>query len=258
MSKISEIFENKKAFVGFLTAGDPSLDKTEEYIVQMVNAGASMIEIGVPFSDPIAEGATIQNSNVRALSAKGGCTTDMVFDMVERVAEKVRIPFVFRAYMNQVFKYGYDRFFTRCRQAGVKGIIIPDVPTEEMDEVKEYAQKYDVDIISFVSMTSEERIQNIVNKAMGYVYFVPSEASKKDETGVIKDIDIMVKKIKAIRDIPVAVGCGIDNAERAAGMSAVADGIVVRSSLVKLVEKYGENAGSYIYDFVKDIVEALA
>ena len=154
MSKIREIFEDKKGFVGFVTAGDPSLEKTEEFILEMANAGASLIEIGIPFSDPIAEGNSIQEANVRALSVEGGCTTDMIFEMVERVSKKVSVPLVFRTYANPVFKYGYERFFSRCSQCGVKGIAIPDMRYAEQGEVAPYSEKYGVTILSEVKPAS--------------------------------------------------------------------------------------------------------
>ena len=154
MSKLRDIFENKKGFVGFVTAGDPSLDKTEEFILEIASAGASVIEIGIPFSDPIAEGSTIQEANVRALSVKGGCTTDMIFEMVERVSKKISVPLVFRTYANPVFKYGYDRFFNRCSQCGVKGIIIPDMPVVEQGEIAPFAKEYGVSILSEIKPTS--------------------------------------------------------------------------------------------------------
>ena len=131
MTKIEEAFQNKKAFIGFLTAGDPSLECTEKFIIKMEEAGAALIEIGIPFSDPIAEGPVIQSANVRALSNPNGCTTDQVFEMVERVSKKVSVPLVFLTYLNPVFKYGYDRFFARCASAGISGIIAPDMPLEE-------------------------------------------------------------------------------------------------------------------------------
>ena len=136
MSRIREAFTNKKAFIGFLTAGDPSLAKTEEFIVEMANAGASIIEIGIPFSDPIAEGKIVQEANVRALSVPGGCTTDMIFDMVARVSKKVNVPLVFLTYLNPIFKYGYERFCSKCKEVGIDGLIIPDMPYEEKGELK--------------------------------------------------------------------------------------------------------------------------
>lgn len=154
MSKLRDLFENKKGFIGFVTAGDPSLDKTEEFIIEMANAGASIIEIGIPFSDPIAEGSTIQEANLRALSVEGGCTTDMIFEMVERVSKKISVPLVFRTYANPVFKYGYERFFLRCNECGVKGIAIPDMPLVEQGEVAPYAKKYGVALLSEVKPTS--------------------------------------------------------------------------------------------------------
>ena len=156
MNNIKTLYESKNKFKGFLVAGDPSMEKSAEYIEAMVAGGASLVEVGVPFSDPIAEGEVIFAANVRALSADGGCTTDMVFDMVQSVKDKVNVPFVLRLYMNQVFKYGYDKFFTRCNEAGIKGLVIPDLPAVEMDEIKEYMEKYDVEVITVITTEEEE------------------------------------------------------------------------------------------------------
>ena len=135
MNRIYKAFENKKAFIGFLTAGDPVIDKTVDYILDMEEAGASLIEIGIPFSDPIAEGPTIQEANVRALKNK--VTTDDVFEMVKKVREKSDIPLCFMTYLNVVFHYGYDEFFKKCQEVGIDGIILPDLPYEESQEVKD-------------------------------------------------------------------------------------------------------------------------
>ncbi len=155
-NNIKKLYETKNKFKGFLVAGDPSMEKTAEYIEAIVAGGASLVEIGVPFSDPIAEGEIIFAANVRALAKEGGCTTDMVFDMIEGVKEKVNVPFVLRLYMNQIFKYGYDRFFAKCNELGIKGLVIPDLPAVEMDEITEYMEKYDVDVITVVTTEEEE------------------------------------------------------------------------------------------------------
>lgn len=155
-NNIKKLYESKNKFKGFLVAGDPSMEKTAEYIEAIVAGGASLVEIGVPFSDPIAEGEIIFAANVRALAVEGGCTTDMVFDMIESVKDKVNVPFVLRLYMNQVFKYGYDRFFARCNELGIKGLVIPDLPAIEMGEITEYMEKYDVDVITVVTTEEEE------------------------------------------------------------------------------------------------------
>lgn len=256
MSKIKEAFTNKKAFIGFLTAGDPSLEKTEEFIVEMARAGAALIEIGIPFSDPIAEGPVIQSANVRALSAPEGCTTDMVFDMVARVSRKVDVPLVFLTYLNPVFKYGYEAFCKKCNEVGISGIIIPDMPFEERGELEPIAEKYDVDIISLIAPTSRERIRMIAGRAKGYIYLVSSMGVTGVRNEITTDVGGIIEEIRAVTDTPVAVGFGINTPEQAARYAAMADGVIVGSAIVKIIEQYGEDAGKYIYEYVKGMVEA--
>ena len=257
MSKISEAFSNKKAFIGFLTAGDPSLEKTEEFIVEMEKAGAALIEIGIPFSDPIAEGPVIQEANVRALSAPGGCTTDMVFDMVERVSKKVSVPLVFLTYLNPVFSYGYDRFCKRCQETGVSGIIIPDMPFEERGELIPFAEKHDVELISLIAPTSEERIQMIAKEAKGYIYVVSSMGVTGIRSEITTDIGEIIANIRKATDTPVAIGFGINTPEQAASYSQMADGVIVGSAIVKIIQEHGAHAGKYVYDYVRSMVDGM-
>ncbi len=257
MSKIREAFENKKAFVGFLTAGDPSLEKTEEYIMEMERAGASIIEIGIPFSDPIAEGEVIQDANIRALSALGGCNTDMVFDMVERVRAKVSVPLVFLTYLNPVFRYGYEAFCKRCKEAGVDGLIIPDMPYEERGELESVAETYGVDLITLIAPTSRERIQMLAKKAKGYIYLVSSMGVTGVRSEITTDIAEMVEQIRAVSDTPIAVGFGISTPEQARMYSETADGVIVGSAIVKLIAAHGMDAGKPVYEYVKSMVDAI-
>lgn len=257
MSKISEAFQNKKAFIGFLTAGDPSLEKTEEFIIEMEKAGAALIEIGIPFSDPIAEGPVIQDANVRALSAPGGCTTDMVFDMAVRVSKKVSVPLVFLTYLNPVYKYGYEKFCARCSETGVSGIIIPDMPFEERGELTPIADKYQVELISLIAPTSEDRVQMIASKAKGYIYVVSSMGVTGVRREITTDIGKIVENIRNVTDTPVAIGFGINTPEQAAKYSQLADGVIVGSAIVKIIAEHGKDAGSYIYDYVKAMVEGM-
>lgn len=257
MKKIPQAFQNKKAFIGFLTAGDPSLEKTEEYIIEMAKAGATLIEIGIPFSDPIAEGPVIQTANVRALSAPGGCTTDMVFDMVSRVSKKVDVPLVFLTYLNPVFRYGYDRFFDKCREVGISGIIIPDLPFEEREEVADVAEKYEVDLITLIAPTSEERIKQIAKEAKGYIYVVSSMGVTGMRSQITTDIDKIVAKVREVSDTPVAIGFGINTPEQAAKFSQIADGVIVGSAIVKIIAEHGEDAGKYVYEYVKSMVDGM-
>lgn len=258
MIKISEAFNNKKAFIGFLTAGDPSLAKTEELIIEMANAGAGLIEIGIPFSDPIAEGPIIQDANVRALSVPGGCTTDMVFDMVSSVSKKVSVPLVFLTYLNPVYKYGYEKFCQKCQETGVSGIIIPDMPYEEKGELAPIAKQYDVDIISLIAPTSEKRIQMIAREATGYIYVVSSMGVTGVRSEITTDIDAIVKSIREVTDTPVAIGFGINTPDQVAKYSKVADGVIVGSAIVKMIGEHGIDANKPVFDYVKSMVDALA
>lgn len=257
MSKIREAFENKKAFVGFLTAGDPSLEKTEEYIMEMERAGASLIEIGIPFSDPIAEGPVIQDANVRALSALGGCNTDMVFAMVERVRAKVSVPLVFLTYLNPVFRYGYEAFCKRCKEVGIDGLIIPDMPYEERGELESVAEAYGVDLITLIAPTSRERIQMLAKNAKGYIYLVSSMGVTGVRSEITTDIAEMVEQIRAVSDTPIAVGFGISTPEQARMYSETADGVIVGSAIVKLIAAHGMDAGKPVYEYVKSMVDAI-
>lgn len=257
MSRIREALENKKSFIAFLTAGDPSLDKTEEFIVKMADAGAGLIEIGIPFSDPIAEGAVIQAANVRALSAPGGCTTDMIFEMAARVSKKVSVPLVFLTYLNPVYKYGVDMFCRKCQECGVDGLIIPDMPFEEKEELLPAAKKHGVDIISLIAPTSADRIQMIAKEAEGYIYVVSSMGVTGVRSEITTDIEAIVKTIREVTDTPVAIGFGISTVEQAKKYGKMADGVIVGSAIVKIIEKYGKEAGKYVYEYVKGMVEAV-
>ena len=255
MSNISKAFKNTKAFIPFLTGGDPTLDKTEEYIYKMVEAGADIIEIGIPFSDPIAEGPVIQDANIRAL--KNGATPERIFEMVERVRTKTQVPIVFLTYLNPVFNYGYDKFFARCKKAGVDGIIIPDMPFEEKGELAEEAKKNGVDIISLIAPTSADRIQMIAKEAQGYVYVVSSLGVTGMRSEIKTDLKSIIDLVKQATDVPAAVGFGINTPEQAAEISKISDGVIVGSAIVKIIEKYGENAVNEVYKYVKEMKDAV-
>lgn len=255
MSNISKAFKNTKAFIPFLTGGDPTIDKTEEYIYKMAEAGADIIEIGIPFSDPIAEGPVIQEANIRAL--KNGATPERIFEMVERVRTKTQVPIVFLTYLNPVFNYGYDKFFARCKKAGVDGIIIPDMPFEEKGELAEEAKKNGVDIISLIAPTSADRIQMIAKEAQGYVYVVSSLGVTGMRSEIKTDLKSIIDLVKQATDVPAAVGFGINTPEQAAEISKISDGVIVGSAIVKIIEKYGENAADEVYKYVKEMKDAV-
>ena len=255
MSKISEAFKDTKAFIPFITGGDPSLEITEQLLYAMEEAGADIIEIGIPFSDPIAEGPVIQAANERALAA--GCTTDRLFETVKKAREKVQVPMVFLTYLNPIFTYGKERFMERCREYGIQGVIVPDMPFEEKGELREVCTKYGIEIISLIAPTSHERITAIAKEAEGYIYCV----SSLGVTGMRKEISTgiqgMVDKVRQVTKVPCAVGFGISTPEQAQQMAAVSDGVIVGSRIVKIVEEYGEKSVPYVKEYVGNMKKAL-
>ena len=255
MSKIREAFKNGKAFIPFLTAGDPSLDKTAEFIQELERAGADLIEIGIPFSDPIAEGPVIQEADLRALA--GGATTDKVFDMVRDVRDKVKIPLVFMTYLNPVFHYGYEKFFAICRECGLDGIIIPDLPFEEREELLETANRNGIEVISLIAPTSKERIRMIAREAQGFIYLVSSMGVTGMRNEICTDLEGMIGEIRAVTDAPVAVGFGIHTPEQAREIAAMADGVIVGSAIVRLIPQYKEHAGKDIFSYVRMMSAAV-
>ena len=254
MSKIANAFENGKAFIGFLTAGDPTIEKTVEYILAMEEAGCDLIEIGIPFSDPMAEGVVIQDANVRAL--KHNTTTDDVFDIVREVRAKTDIPLVFLTYINPVFFYGYERFFKRCSELGVDGIISPDLPYEEKGEIAEIARKNDVDVISLIAPTSKERIQKIAADASGFIYIVSSLGVTGMRSEIKTDLNSIIGDIRDVCDLPLAVGFGINTPEQSRDIAKIADGVIVGSAIVKIIEEYGENAAEPLKEYVSSMKKA--
>ena len=252
-NRISKAFNtpNGKAFIAFLTAGDPDMDSTVSFILEMEKAGADLIEVGIPFSDPIAEGPVIQEADLRAL--EGGMTTDGAFEVVRRVREKSQIPLVFMTYLNPVFHYGYDRFFAKCEEVGVDGIIIPDLPFEEKKEVDEPALAHNVTLISMIAPTSEERIQRIASEAKGFLYVVSSLGVTGVRTQITTDLDSIVKNIRKATNIPCAIGFGISTPDQAAKMAAISDGSIVGSAIVKIIAQHGKEAGPVISEYVKSM-----
>lgn len=256
MSKIAEAFNHGKAFIPFLTAGDPNLEKTEEFILEMECSGADLIEIGIPFSDPIAEGIVIQEADIRALAS--GTTTDKIFDMVAKVRPQVRIPLVFMTYLNPVFHYGYERFFSRCQEAGIDGIIIPDLPFEEKGELDDIAAAHGVDLISMIAPTSEERIQKIAAEAKGFLYVVSSMGVTGVRSEITTDLGAILANIRKATDVPACVGFGISTPEQAAEIASIADGVIVGSAIVRLAEQYGGHAAEHIGAYVRKMKESVA
>ena len=253
--RIAEAFAKGKAFIPFLTCGDPSLEVTEQLIYAMEEAGADLIELGIPFSDPTAEGPVIQAANVRALS--GGVTTDKIFDMVKRLRQNTKIPMVFMTYANVVFSYGTERFIQKAASLGMDGLILPDVPFEEKEEFDSVCKKYGLDLISLIAPTSHERITQIAKEAEGFVYCVSSLGVTGMRSAITTDIGAMVQLVKAAKDIPCAVGFGISTPEQAAAMAAKSDGAIVGSAIVKLCGQYKEACVPYVKEYVKSMKDAV-
>lgn len=255
MNKISKAFENGKAFIGFVTAGDPDLATSEQIMLNMAKAGCDLIEIGIPFSDPIAEGPVIQEANLRSLSQ--GTTTDKVFELTKKVSAQVDIPLVYMTYLNVLFKYGYDRFLQNASDAGISGVIIPDMPFEEKDELQSVAKNYGIEVVSLIAPTSEDRIKMIAKNAEGFIYTVSSMGVTGTRNEIKTDLNAITSAIKEVTDMPVAIGFGINTPEQAKKYSAIADGVIVGSAIVKIIEQYGTNAPEKVFDYVKSMKDAI-
>lgn len=255
MSKVRQAFANGKAFIPFVTAGDPSLAVTERLVLEMAAAGASLIELGIPFSDPVAEGIVIQSADERALAA--GTTTDKIFEMVRKIREKCAVPLAFMTYANPVFVYGVERFLENCRTCGIDALIVPDIPFEEKDEMQPLCEKYGVDFISLIAPTSHERIRMIAKEAQGFVYCVSSMGVTGMRKEISADVGEMIALVKQEKNIPCAIGFGISTPEQAAKMSQYADGVIVGSAIVKIVEKYGADSVPHVAEFVREMKRAI-
>lgn len=255
MSKINSAFGNGKAFIPFITCGDPDIDTSEKIILKAAENGADLIELGIPFSDPTAEGPVIQAANIRALSA--GVTTDKIFDMVKRLRRKTNIPMLFMTYANVVFSYGADEFIFKCNEIGIDGLILPDLPFEEKEEFLPICHKYDIDLISLIAPTSDKRVEMISKEAEGFIYIVSSLGVTGTRSEITTNIDAIVSKIKENTNIPCAVGFGISSPEAAAKIAAVSDGVIVGSAIIKIIEKYGKEAAESVGEFVKSMKEAI-
>ena len=244
MSKLEKVFDtpNKKAFIGFLTAGDPDADSTVQFILEMEKAGA--------------EGVVIQEANIRSLG--NGMTTDGVFEIVKRVREQSQIPLAFMTYVNPVFHYGYEKFFTKCEELGISAIIIPDVPYEEKAEVEAPAKTHGVKVISMIAPTSESRIRQIASEAEGFIYVVSSMGVTGVRSEIKTNLPAIVESIRTVTDVPCAIGFGISTPEQAKAMASISDGAIVGSAIVKIIAKYGKDAAPYIGEYVKSMKEAVA
>ena len=255
MSRIKSAFENRKAFIAFITCGDPDLETTAAAVRAAAENGADLIELGIPFSDPTAEGPVIQDANIRALS--GGVTTDKIFDLVRELRQDVQTPFVFMTYANLIFSYGTERFLSACQDIGIDGLILPDLPFEEKDEFLPACRKYDVDLISLIAPTSADRIAMIAREADGFLYIVSSLGVTGIRNEIKTDLSSIVSVIRQNTSLPCAIGFGISTPEQGRAMAAVSDGAIVGSAIIKLLEKYGKDAPAHIGKYVRTMKEAL-
>ena len=256
MSNIAKAFQNGKAFIPFITCGDPDLQTTAAAVREMAQNGADLIELGIPFSDPTAEGPVIQAANIRALS--GGVDTDKIFDLVRDLRKDVTVPMVFMTYANVVYSYGAEKFISICSEIGIDGLILPDIPFEEKEEFSEVCCRYDVDLISLIAPTSENRIGMIAKEAEGFIYLVSSLGVTGVRSEITTDLGAIVKVIRENTDIPCAIGFGISTPEQAKKMAGIADGAIVGSATVRLLEKYGKDAPEYIGRYVREMKNAVS
>ncbi len=255
MSNIAKAFENKKAFIPFITCGDPDLETTGKLVKEAVKNGASLVELGIPFSDPTAEGPVIQGANLRAL--EGGVTTDKIFDFVRELRKEVTVPMVFMTYANVVFSYGSESFIKTCSEIGIDGIILPDLPFEEKEEFLPDCHKYGVDLISLIAPTSKDRVAMIAKEAEGFIYLVSSLGVTGTRTEINTDLDSIVKIIRENTSVPCAIGFGISTPEQAKKMASISDGAIVGSAIIKIMEKYGKESPAYVGEYVKSMTDAL-
>ena len=255
MSRIGKAFENGKAFIPFITCGDPGLTTTAAIVRAAAANGADLIELGIPFSDPTAEGPVIRGANIRALN--GGVTTDKIFDLVRELRQDVDVPMVFMTYANVVFSYGAERFIATCNEIGIDGLILPDLPYEEKEEFLPLCKQYQVDLISLIAPTSKDRIAMIAKEAEGFIYIVSSLGVTGMRSEIKTDLDSIVRVVRENTDTPCAIGFGISTPEQANKMSNISDGAIVGSAIIKLIEKYGKEAPKYVGEYVKLMKDSM-
>lgn len=255
MSNIGKAFDHGKAFIAFITCGDPDLATTAAAVRASAENGADLIELGIPFSDPTAEGPVIQGANARALA--GGVTTDQIFDLVRDLRKDLTVPMVFMTYANVVFSYGSERFIAKCAELGIDGLILPDVPYEEKDEFLEICDRYGVDLVSLIAPTSENRIAMIAKDAQGFIYIVSSLGVTGTRSEITTDLRSIVDVVRENTDVPCAIGFGISTPEQARKMAGTADGAIVGSAIIKLLEAHGKDAPPVIGEYVKSMKDAL-
>ncbi|MGN0384106.1 MAG: tryptophan synthase subunit alpha [Eubacterium sp.] len=255
MSRISDAFKKGKTFIPFITGGDGGLDTTQKLILEMQDAGADIIEIGIPFSDPIAEGPVIQEADLRALTA--GTTTDKLMDAIKEIKEDINVPLIFMTYVNAIFKYGSKKFMDRCVECGISGVIVPDCPFEEREEIAPFCKEAGIDLIPLVAPTSKERIKAIAKSAEGYVYVVSSLGVTGVRDNITTDLGAMTTLVKEATKVPCAIGFGISTPQQAENVCKYADGVIVGSAIVKIIAQYGKDCVPYVGEYVRSMKAAI-
>ena len=257
MSNLRKAFDHGKAFVAFITCGDPDLETTAKAVRAMAEGGADLIELGIPFSDPTAEGPVIQSANVRALSA--GTTTDKIFEMVKKLRNDVKIPMVFMTYANVVFSYGTERFAEMCAQVGMDGVILPDVPYEEKEEFAPIFEAHGLELVSLIAPTSADRIAMIAKEAKGFIYLVSSMGvtGTRDNTSFANNLEEIIGHIRQVTDTPVAIGFGINKSEQVKEFKQYADGVIVGSAIVNIITEHGNHADIPLKEYIQSLTKEL-
>lgn len=253
--RIRTAFEHGRAFIPFITCGDPDLETTAAVVRAAASNGADLIELGIPFSDPTAEGPVIQSANMRALM--GGVTTDKIFDLVRDLRRDITLPLLFMTYANVVFSYGAERFIKTCEEIGIDGLILPDLPYEEKDEFLPICRAHGVALVSLIAPTSEDRIGMIAREAEGFIYIVSSLGVTGTRSEITTDLDAIVSAVRRATDVPCAIGFGISTPEQARAMASKADGAIVGSAIIKIIERYGRDAAEHVGSFVREMKDAI-
>lgn len=250
MNKLEKVFENKKAFIPFVVADDPDFDTTVKNVLTLANNGADIIELGIPFSDPVADGPIIQAADLRAFDA--GVNTKVVFDIVKKIREFTKIPIIFLTYTNIVYKYGYEKFCQKCHNLDIDGLVIPDLPLEEQEDLSKYTTQYNISLIQLIAPTSGARIAKIVTHSEGFIYMVSSMGVTGKREDFSNELGSTIEEIRKVTDVPIAIGFGIHSVQQAKELSEIADGIIIGSAVVEMINK-----GKDLVNYSQEIRQAI-
>ncbi|WP_289219817.1 tryptophan synthase subunit alpha [Ileibacterium valens] len=259
MSALSKAFASDKAFIPFLTLGFPDLETTKPNILAAQKAGANVIELGIPFSDPTAEGPIIQQASL--ISLNNGYTTKDFLNFVSSIKDEIHVPLVFMTYSNVVFSYGIEQFMKEASQSKISGIILADLSFEEREEFESVAKSYQIDLISMIAPTSQNRIAKIAKQASGFIYLVSSLGVTGMRSSLNQSLEGIIEQIRKVSDVPIAVGFGISNPEQASQMAQIADGVICGSAIIKnIFESQKDNlpVPDQVYSFVYDMKQAVS